>query len=70
MIVEPAGRLALWSPVHAGLELPAEARQPSSRALSLYAIEAFDSQKPVRYDEVQALYAQPAAAEERKRKAP
>ncbi|HEY8679125.1 MAG TPA: tRNA (adenosine(37)-N6)-threonylcarbamoyltransferase complex dimerization subunit type 1 TsaB [Candidatus Dormibacteraeota bacterium] len=70
MIVEPAGRLAVWSPVHAGLEVPADTRQPSSGALGHYAIVAFDSQKPVRYDEVQALYAQPAAAEERKRKAP
>ncbi|HEY8737425.1 MAG TPA: tRNA (adenosine(37)-N6)-threonylcarbamoyltransferase complex dimerization subunit type 1 TsaB [Candidatus Dormibacteraeota bacterium] len=70
IVVEPAGKLALWSPVHAGLEIPADQRSPASRALGDGANEALDSQKPVRYDEVQALYVQPAAAEERKRKAP
>jgi len=70
IVVEPAGKLALWSPVHAGLEVPAADRSSASRALGDGANEALDSQKPVRYDEVQALYVQPAAAEERKRKAP
>jgi len=70
IVVEPAGKLALWSPVHAGLEIPADQRSPASRALGDGANEALDSQKPVRYDEVKALYVQPAAAEERKRKAP
>lgn len=70
IVVEPAGKLAVWSPVHAGLEIPPDQRAPASRALGDAANEALDSQKPVRYDEVQALYVQPAAAEERKRKAP
>ncbi|MEO6796768.1 MAG: tRNA (adenosine(37)-N6)-threonylcarbamoyltransferase complex dimerization subunit type 1 TsaB [Candidatus Dormibacter sp.] len=70
IMVEPAGKLAAWSPVHASLELPVGDRRPASEALGACAIEAFDFAKPVRYDEVQALYVQPAAAEERKRKAP
>lgn len=70
IMVEPAGRLATWSPVHASLELPLDERAPASEALAVFAIENFNSAKPVRYDEVQALYVQPAAAEERKRKAP
>jgi tRNA threonylcarbamoyl adenosine modification protein YeaZ len=70
IVAEPAGRLASWSPVHANLEVPPEERRPASGALAAFAIEAFESAKPVRYDEVQALYVQPAAAEERKRKAP
>ncbi|MDQ6883386.1 MAG: tRNA (adenosine(37)-N6)-threonylcarbamoyltransferase complex dimerization subunit type 1 TsaB [Candidatus Dormibacteraeota bacterium] len=70
IVVEPASKLALWSPVHAALEVPAEERARTSRALADAAIEAFEMQKPVRYDEVQALYVQPAAAEERMRKAP
>ena len=70
IMVEPAGRLAGWSPLHANLELPGDARAPASEALAAFAIENFESAKPVRYDEVQALYVQPAAAEERKRKAP
>jgi len=70
IIVEPALRLAAWSPVHAALEVPPEQRAPASKALGDSAIEAFETQKPVRYDDVQALYVQPAAAEERTRKAP
>src|SRR5437870_5085893 len=41
-----------------------------SAALLDSAIWTFEYQKPLRYDEVQALYVQPAAAEERRRKAP
>jgi tRNA threonylcarbamoyladenosine biosynthesis protein TsaB len=70
IMVEPAGALQSWSPVHANLEVPPEERAQASEALAAYAIESFESAKPVRYDEVQALYVQPAAAEERKRKAP
>ncbi|MDQ6710522.1 MAG: tRNA (adenosine(37)-N6)-threonylcarbamoyltransferase complex dimerization subunit type 1 TsaB [Candidatus Dormibacteraeota bacterium] len=70
IVVEPASKLAVWSPVHAALEVPAEEQAPTSRALADAAIEALEMQKPVRYDEVQALYVQPAAAEERARKAP
>lgn len=70
IMVEPAGALQSWSPVHSSLEVPLDERAPASEALASYAIEIFEFAKPVRYDEVQALYVQPAAAEERKRKAP
>jgi tRNA threonylcarbamoyl adenosine modification protein YeaZ len=70
VIVEPAGSLAGWAPGLGHLELPASERRLLSAALLDYANWTFDSQKPLRYDEVQALYVQPAAAEERRRKAP
>ena len=70
VIVEPAGMLATWAPGLTHLELPAGERRPLSVALLDFAIWTFESQKPLRYDEVQALYVQPAAAEERRRKAP
>ena len=70
VMVEPAGRLAGWVPGLAHLEVPASERRPLSAALLDSANWTFDSQKPLRYDEVQALYVQPAAAEERRRKAP
>jgi tRNA threonylcarbamoyl adenosine modification protein YeaZ len=69
VVVEPAGMLAQWAPGQAGLELPLTDQRPLSAALADYAMWAFDSSKPLRYDEVQALYVQPAAAEERARKA-
>ena len=69
-MVEPAGKLAQWVPSSAHLEIPATERRPLSAALLDSAIWTFESQKPLRYDEVQALYVQPAAAEERTRKAP
>jgi tRNA threonylcarbamoyl adenosine modification protein YeaZ len=70
VMVEPAGMLAQWSPERAHLEVPPAERRPLSAALLDSAIWTFESQKPLRYDEVQALYVQPAAAEERIRKAP
>lgn len=70
VMVEPAGMLANWSPLKAHLEVPIAERRPLSAALLDSAIWTFESQKPLRYDEVQALYVQPAAAEERRRKAP
>jgi len=70
VMAEPAGSLARWAPGLAHLELPSSERRPLSAALLDSANWIFDSQKPLRYDEVQALYAQPAAAEERRRKAP
>ncbi|HKV30368.1 MAG TPA: tRNA (adenosine(37)-N6)-threonylcarbamoyltransferase complex dimerization subunit type 1 TsaB [Candidatus Dormibacteraeota bacterium] len=70
VMVEPAGSLAGWVPGLAHLEVPAAERRPLSAALLDAANWTFDSQKPLRYDEVQALYVQPAAAEERRRKAP
>jgi len=70
VMVEPAGSLASWAPGLAHLELPSTERRLLSAALLDCANWTFDSQKPLRYDEVQALYVQPAAAEERRRKAP
>ena len=70
VLVEPAGRLATWVPGLAHLELAGGERRLLSAALLDSAIWTFDSQKPLRYDEVQALYVQPAAAEERRRMAP
>jgi tRNA threonylcarbamoyl adenosine modification protein YeaZ len=69
VITEPAGMLASWSPAKAHLEIAQADRRLLSAALADSAIWTFDSQKPLRYDEVQALYVQPAAAEERARKA-
>lgn len=70
VITEPAGMLASWSPAQFHLEIAPADRRLLSAALADSAIWTFDSQKPLRYDEVQALYVQPAAAEERARKAP
>jgi tRNA threonylcarbamoyl adenosine modification protein YeaZ len=70
VIVEPPGMLATWSPAQSRLEIPAGERRRLSAALADFAIWTFESQKPLRYDEVQALYVQPAAAEERERKTP
>jgi tRNA threonylcarbamoyladenosine biosynthesis protein TsaB len=70
VITEPAGMLATWSPAQARLEIPEAEQRYLSAALADSAIWTFESQKPLRYDEVQALYVQPAAAEERARKAP
>jgi tRNA threonylcarbamoyl adenosine modification protein YeaZ len=70
VITEPPGMLATWSPAQAHLEIAPDARRRLSAALADSAIWTFESQKPLRYDEVQALYVQPAAAEERARKAP
>jgi tRNA threonylcarbamoyl adenosine modification protein YeaZ len=69
VITEPAGMLASWSPTQAHLEIAPADRRLLSAALADSAIWTFESQKPLRYDEVQALYVQPAAAEERARKA-
>ena len=66
VVVEPAGALGRWAPARAGLEVPADQQRSLSDALVISANEIFDRAKPVRYDELQALYAQPAAAEERK----
>ncbi|HVH66119.1 MAG TPA: tRNA (adenosine(37)-N6)-threonylcarbamoyltransferase complex dimerization subunit type 1 TsaB [Candidatus Acidoferrum sp.] len=70
VMVDPASRLAQWAPEDSQLEIPPSERRPLSAALLDSAIWTFESQKPLRYDEVQALYVQPAAAEERTRKAP
>jgi tRNA threonylcarbamoyl adenosine modification protein YeaZ len=69
IVMEPAGKLADWVPAAANREVTAGQRRPLSAALLDSSIWAIGSQKPLRYDEVQALYVQPAAAEERRRKA-
>ena len=66
VVVEPAEALKGWATGRRGLEVPADQQRSLSDALVISANEAFDRAKPVRYDELQALYAQPAAAEERK----
>src|SRR5205085_564057 len=70
VIDEPADKLLEWLPAAAGRAIPQGERRRLSAALADCAIWTFESQKPLRYDEVQALYVQPAAAEERRRKAP
>src|SRR5437763_9329677 len=70
VMAEPAGMLARWLPGAESLEISMPERRPLSAGLADFAIWTFESQKPLRYDEVQALYVQPAAAEERRRKAP
>jgi tRNA threonylcarbamoyl adenosine modification protein YeaZ len=69
IVTEPAGTLALWLAAAANREVKEADRRALSAALLDSAIWAIGSQKPLRYDEVQALYVQPAAAEERTRKA-
>lgn len=70
IVDDPAGKPSGWLASAAGRIVPPAERRPLSAALLDSAIRTFESQKPLRYDEVQALYVQPAAAEERRRKAP
>jgi tRNA threonylcarbamoyladenosine biosynthesis protein TsaB len=63
-VVEPAGALAKWSLNHAEQEIVE--RLPFAQALALIATDALSRGKPVRYHEIEPLYAQPAAAQERK----
>lgn len=65
VVVDPPGRLDRWTGDGAR-EIPLEARRAFPQALADIAIEAFGSAKPVRYHELEPLYVQPAAAEERK----
>lgn len=67
---DPPRKLSDWVPSAAPRIVPEAERRSLSAALFDSAIRTFESQKPLRYDEVQALYVQPAAAEERRRKAP
>jgi tRNA threonylcarbamoyl adenosine modification protein YeaZ len=69
ILAEPSGALTSWLPNLAAREIAQSERRPLSIALMETAIWTFESSKPLRYDEVQALYVQPAAAEERRRKA-
>lgn len=66
LVAEPAGSVGRWSAVHARQEIAAEERRSLNDALASQAIQAFMRQKSVRYDELEALYVQPAAAEERR----
>ena len=70
IVDDPPGKLSNWLAPAAARIVPAAGRRPLTAALFDSAIRTFESQKPLRYDEVQALYVQPAAAEERRRKAP
>lgn len=68
VMVEPPGALQRWSGPQARLEVPADHQGSRAEALTLVANQIFKSQKPVRYDELQPRYSQPAAAEERRGK--
>src|SRR5919108_5013514 len=67
IVVEPAGRLADWAPKWSSAEVPPTERRPPDAALAVVAIYEFENGKAVRYDEVRPLYAQPAAAEARRK---
>ena len=66
LVVEPAAALAQWSPKHADQEVKVTERSRLPQALAVVAIEALSRGKPVRYHEIEPLYVQPAAAQERK----
>lgn len=65
LVVDPPGALADWSPGHAAWEIPSARRRPIVDALAAESIRVMSSEKPVRYHEVEAMYVQSAAAEER-----
>jgi tRNA threonylcarbamoyladenosine biosynthesis protein TsaB len=65
VVVEPGGALTAWAPAQAALEIPLAQRRLIAEALAVSAIEIFKRAKPVRYDDLQPFYSQPAAAEER-----
>jgi len=69
IVDDPVGKLSDWLPSAVTRVVPTAERRALSAALLDSAVWTFESQKPLRYDEVQALYVQPAAAEERRRKA-
>ncbi len=66
VVVEPEGALRTWCEALRWREVPAAQRRPLNEALAACAIEILGREKPVRYDELQALYTQPAAAAEGK----
>lgn len=66
IVDEPAGWLAQRCPALAPRAIPVTDRRPPLEALRQSAIEIFEHEKPVRYDELRPLYVQPAAAEERR----
>jgi tRNA threonylcarbamoyl adenosine modification protein YeaZ len=65
LVVDPAGALAQWSPGQAAWEVPSARRRSVIEALADEANRVTSLEKPVRYHEVEAMYVQPAAAEER-----
>jgi tRNA threonylcarbamoyl adenosine modification protein YeaZ len=66
LVVDPPGALAEWSPGQAAWEVPSPRRRSMLSALADEANRVMDHEKPVRYHEVEAMYVQPAAAEERR----
>lgn len=64
VIADPASLLGVRSPSLATREVPLTQRRPLSEGLARHAHETFLTQNPVRYHEVEAIYIQPAAAEE------
>ncbi|HYS02651.1 MAG TPA: tRNA (adenosine(37)-N6)-threonylcarbamoyltransferase complex dimerization subunit type 1 TsaB, partial [Candidatus Eisenbacteria bacterium] len=66
LVVDPPGALAEWSPGQAAWEVPSARRRSMLEALADEANRVMNHEKPVRYHEVEAMYVQPAAAEERR----
>jgi tRNA threonylcarbamoyl adenosine modification protein YeaZ len=66
LVVDPPGALAEWSPGQATREVPSARRRSMLEALADEANRSTSHEKPVRYHEVEAMYVQPAAAEERR----
>jgi len=66
LVVDPPGALAEWSPGQAAWEVPSARRRSMLEALADEANRVTNHEKPVRYHEVEAMYVQPAAAEERR----
>ena len=64
-VVDPPGALGQWSPGHAAWEVAPARRRSLIEALAGEANRVTSHEKPVRYHEVEAMYVQPAAAEER-----
>jgi tRNA threonylcarbamoyl adenosine modification protein YeaZ len=66
LVVDPPGALAEWSAGQAAWEVPSAPRRSMLEALADEANRVTSHEKPVRYHEVEAMYVQPAAAEERR----
>src|SRR6266849_810112 len=66
LVVDPPGALAEWSAGQAAWEVPGGRRRSLLEALAGEANRVTSREKPVRYHEVEAMYVQPAAAEERR----
>jgi tRNA threonylcarbamoyl adenosine modification protein YeaZ len=66
LVVDPPGALAKWSPGHLAWEIPSPERRSLIEALAAEVNRVASHEKPVRYHEIEAMYVQPAAAEERR----